>query len=142
MCCKYACQRAAAKLVASRKAAGRGSAGEQKEKTPPTFLKKILQVHGQRDIDPARLIGKKRRNKLAEAYQAPSYLIYIFREFAEDEHDDGFKDFRWVELDDLVANFTERQLKPLVAYEKALEQRMAAKKQKLADELEAAEDDD
>ena len=27
MCCTYACQRAAARLVASRKAAGRGSAG-------------------------------------------------------------------------------------------------------------------
>jgi len=136
MCCKYKCQRAAALLVAQRKAGAATADGECKEKALPTFCHKVIKVHGQRDFDPARLVGSKRRNSVAAADIVEAYLIY--GEFRAHERDSGFKDIRWVDLTDLVSNLTQRELKPLIDYEKKLEERMAAKKQKL---LEAEEDE-
>ena len=52
-----------------------------------------------------------------------SYLIY--GEFGEDERDVGFKDTRWVELTGLLY-LKSADTKKLIAYEKALAQRMAA----------------
>ena len=49
--------------------------------------------------DPDQLIGKKRRNKLTAA---DNTICYLTRgEFGEDEHDSGFTDTRWVELEEL-----------------------------------------
>ena len=135
MCWAYACQQAAHQAVLERKA-HRGGTGEGMEKAAPTFCHKVLSVHGQRDVDPACLVGAKRRNKLSASDTNVSYLIY--GEFGEDERDVGFKDTRWVELTDLL-NLKSADTKKLIAYEKALAQRMAAKRQKI---LDAAEDDD
>ena len=132
MCCKYGCQQAAHALVVARKAAAHGDAGGegQPKKVPPVFCFKIISVHGQQDVDPARLVGAKRRNKLANSDMEVSYLIY--GEFGEDERDTGFKDTRWVELTDLL-NLSHTEQKKLVAYERKLEQRMTVRKQKLVD---------
>ena len=53
--------------------------------------------------DPDQLIGKKRRNKLTAA---DNTICYLTRgEFGErDEHDSGFTDTRWVELEELYEN--------------------------------------
>ena len=53
--------------------------------------------------DPDQLIGKKRRNKLtaADTLFATSRDVSLF---GEDEHDSGFTDTRWVELEELYEN--------------------------------------
>ena len=116
--------------------AHRRSTSERTEKAVPTFCHKILSVHGQRDVDPACLVGAKRRNKLSASDTNVSYLVY--GEFGEHEHDAGFRDTRWVELTDLL-NLKTADTKKLVAFEKAFAQRMAEKRQKL---LDATEEDD
>ena len=130
MCSKYRCQRAACALVARRKAAACSSTAAQKGKAPPTFCYKILMVHGQRDFDPVQMVGAKRRNHVAVGDFCVSYLVY--GEFREHSHDHGFNDLRWVELSDLVSNLTKTQLKPLVVFEKKLEERMSASRQQLS----------
>jgi hypothetical protein len=55
----------------------------------------------------------------------------VFGRFAEDDADASFKDVEWVDLDDLMTNLTDDQLKPLVKYEKALATRMASAKKRL-----------
>ena len=49
--------------------------------------------------DPEQLIAKKRRNKLAAADKTICYLTR--GTFKEDQHDTGFTDTRWVELEEL-----------------------------------------
>ena len=59
-----------------------------------------------------------------------AYLIY--GRFAEDEHEPGFNDKRWVVLQELVENdWSTEDLKPLLTYEKELEKRMKRAKQQL-----------
>ena len=138
MCWTYACQQAAHQAVLERKA-HRGGTGEHTEMAAPTFCYKILSVHGQRDVDPAVLVGAKRRNKLSASDTTVGYLVY--GEFGEHERDVGFKDTRWVELTDLL-NLKAADTKKLVAYEKELAQRMAEKRQKLIDAAEEEDDDE
>jgi hypothetical protein len=68
-----------------------------------------------------------------------SYLV--FGRFEEDDDDDGFRDTQWVDLDDLMTNLTDDELKPLVRYEKALAKRMAHAKKRLRAAAQADEDD-
>ena len=133
MCWSYACQQAAHADVAARKAL-REATGERKEKAAPVFCYKILKVHGQRDFDPAQLVGAKRRNQHVDKESNISYLVY--GDFGENERDAGFKDTRWVELTDLM-NLSNSELKKLDKYEKELAKRMVAKRQQFID---AAED--
>ena len=124
MCCRYACQRAARALVSRRKTGNICSdddAGAGKE--PPTFCFEILAVYGQRDFDPAQLIGKRRRNEVSSDDFTISYLL--LGRFAEDEGDDGFLDTRWVDVEDLMANLDDDGLKPLASYESALKKRLS-----------------
>ena len=65
MCATYACQRAAAAEVAARKAGSRGDS-ERESKAPPVFCYEILLVNGQRDFDPANLVGKGEGNEGGE----------------------------------------------------------------------------
>ena len=65
----------------------------------PTFIFKIEAVLGMRFCDPEQLIAKKRRNKLAAADKTICYLTR--GTFKEDQHDTGFTDTRWVELEEL-----------------------------------------
>ena len=76
MCWSYACQQAAHLSVVERKAHRRGTS-ERTEKVAPTFCHKILSVHGQRDVDPACLVGAKRRNKLSAGDINVSYLVLV-----------------------------------------------------------------
>jgi hypothetical protein len=136
MCATYACQRAAAAEVAARKAGSRGDS-ERESKAPPVFCYEILSVNGQRDFDPANLVGKAKRNEVGEDEFVVSYLV--FGRFAEDEDDEGFKDTRWVDLEDLLQNepnLDGTQLKPLEAYEKKLAKRMAGEKKRLREAME------
>ena len=135
MCATYACQRAAAAEVAARKA---GTRGERESKAPPVFCYEILSVNGQRDFDPAKLVGKAKRNEIGEEDFVVSYLV--FGRFAEDEDDEGFKDTRWVDLEDLLQNLDGAQLKPLEDYEKKLAKRMAGQKKRLREAMEADEE--
>ena len=135
MCASYACQRAAHLQVSACKA----DAGDDApaDKAAPTFCYEIIEVYGHRDCNPLALKGKRKRNELPEDEHEPSYLI--FGTFAEDdEGDEGFKDTRWVDLDDLL-NLGEEKLEPLVKYEKGLAKRM---KQKRADMLQAREEEE
>ena len=54
----------------------------------------------------------------------------VFGRFAEDDDDTGFKDTRWVDLEDLVANLNDDELKPLDAYDKGHSKRMAAERKR------------
>ena len=135
MCATYACQRAAAAEIAARKAGIRGGdENEGSKKAPPVFCYEILAVYGERDFDPAKLVGKGRRNKVNEEDFAVSYLV--FGRFAEDEEEDGFKDTRWVDLEDLLQNLEGDELKPLEDYEKKLARRMAGEKKRLREAME------
>ena len=59
-------------------------------------------MYGERDFDPAKLVGKSRRNSVGQDEFVVAYLV--FGRFAEDEDDDGFNDTRWVDLEDLLQN--------------------------------------
>ena len=91
MCCRYKCQRAAAALRQARLAV--------RTTRRRTFIFKIEAVLGMRFCDPEQLIAKKRRNKLAAADKTICYLTR--GTFKEDQHDTGFTDTRWVELEEL-----------------------------------------
>ena len=84
-----------------RRSAGRGfqSDGGADDAVAPTFCYKIEAVLGMRCCDPEQLIAKKRRNKLAAADKTICYLTR--GTFKEDQHDTGFTDTRWVELEEL-----------------------------------------
>ena len=94
ICCRYACQKVAA---AQRRA--RLADGGADDAVAPTFCYKIEAVLGMRCCDPEQLIAKKRRNKLAAADKTICYLTR--GTFKEDQHDTGFTDTRWVELEEL-----------------------------------------
>ena len=94
MCCRYKCQRAAAAQRQARLAGGGAD-----DAVVPTFCYKIEAVLGMRCCDPEQLIAKKRRNKLAAADKTICYLTR--GTFKEDQHDTGFTDTRWVELEEL-----------------------------------------
>ena len=97
MCCRYKCQRAAAAQRQARLAGGGAD-----DAVVPTFCYKIEAVLGMRFCDPDQLIGKKRRNRLAAA---DNTICYLTRgTFKEDQHDAGFADTRWVELEELYEN--------------------------------------
>ena len=138
MCSSYQCQRAAAKAVAAGKAARRNDSGSDSIKAAPVFCVQVFSVHAVRDFDPGLLKGKAARNAVASDDFVLSYLV--FGRFAEDDADAGFKDVQWVDLDDLMTNLTDDQLKPLVKYEKALATRMASAKKRLRT-AQADEDD-
>ena len=133
MCCKYACQQAAAALCRQRRAGRRGGedAEDPNDDKEPSFCVEIRKVYGVRDIDSARLTGKKRRNTVLSAEYTISYLL--LGRFAEDDEEQGFWDTRWVDLVDLVANLDKKSLKPLAAYEKQLAKRMATARQRYAE---------
>ena len=119
MCSLYQCQRATAKAVAASKAARRNDSGSDSNmKAAPVFCVQVFLVHGVRDFDPGLLKGKATCNAVASDDFVLSCLV--FGRFAEDDTDAGFKDVQWVDLDDLMTNLTDDQLKPLVKYEKAL----------------------
>ena len=137
MCCLYKCQRAAAKAVAAGKAARRNDS--ESIKAEQVFCVLIFSVYAVRDFDPGLLKAKARRNAVASDDFVFSY--FVFGRFAEDDTDAGYKDVRWVDLDDLMTNLTDDELKPLVKYEKALVKRMADAKKRLR-VLAQADDDD
>ena len=96
MCARYKCQKAASELRQARLAGGGAD-----DAVVPTFCY-IEAVLGMRLCDPDQLIGKKRCNKLTAA---DNTICYLTRgEFGEDEHDSGFTDTRWVELEELYEN--------------------------------------
>jgi hypothetical protein len=127
MCSKYACQAAAHLLVIARR-----SKAQSDERNPkaaaPTYCYKIHSIHGQRDFDPGQLTAKKRRNAVDDADFEDAYLVH--GDFGEDEHDEGFKDTRWVLLSDIL-NLNETDLKLVVAYEKRLNNRQEDKRRAL-----------
>ena len=127
MCSKYACQAAAHLLVIARR-----SKAQSDERNPkaaaPTYCYKIHSIHGQRDFDPGQLTAKKRRNAVDDADFEDAYLVH--GDFGEDEHDEGFKDTRWVLLSDIL-NLNEADLKLVVAYEKRLNNRQEDKRRAL-----------
>ena len=51
-------------------------------------------------------------------------------DFGEDEHDEGYKDTRWVLLSDIL-NLNDTDLKLVVAYEKRLNNRQEDKRRAL-----------
>ena len=91
----------------------------------PTFCYKIEAVLGMRFCDPDQLIGKKRRNRLAAA---DNTICYLTRgTFKEDQHDAGFADTRWVELEELYENCGKAQLNGAVKkYRKAEDEAVKA----------------
>ena len=78
MCATYKCQRAAAMAVAARSrttavhATEGGSNGKEKM---PVFCYEIYSVYGMRDCDVSRVVGKKRRNELADEDKVVSILV-------------------------------------------------------------------
>ena len=92
------------------------------------YCYKIHSIHGQRDFDPGQLTAKKRRNAVDDADFEDAYLVH--GDFGEDEHDEGFKDTRWVLLSDIL-NLNEADLKLVVAYEKRLNNRQEDKRRAL-----------
>ena len=120
MCCRYKCQRAAAAQRQARLAGGGAD-----DAIVPTFCYKIEAVLGMRFCDPDQLIGKKRRNRLAAA---DNTICYLTRgTFKEDQHDAGFADTRWVELEELYENCGKAQLNGAVKkYRKAEDEAVKA----------------
>ena len=103
MCARYKCQKAASAQRQARLAGGGAD-----DAVVPTFCYKIEAVLGMRFCDPDQLIGKKRRNRLAAA---DNTICYLTRgTFKEDQHDAGFADTRWVELEELYENCGKAQL--------------------------------
>lgn len=76
---------------ARRRAAAAGVTAEEgaSVKVPPAFCYEILEVLGQREVDPSKLVGKKRRNAVADEDRAVSYLVRAT--FCEDKDDDGLR---------------------------------------------------
>lgn len=120
MCWHYACQRAAHTEVQARKERLGGGVAK-KQKVAPVFCMKVLEIHGQRDIDPAVLISAARRNKLGKSEMNVSYLVY--GELGEMQQDKGFSGIRWVELTDLL-NLGKSALTAMSKYETKLRERM------------------
>ena len=121
MCCRYKCQKAAAAQRQARLAGGGAD-----DAVVPTFCYKMIEaVLGMRFCDPDQLIGKKRRNRLAAA---DNTICYLTRgTFKEDQHDAGFADTSWVELEELYENCGKAQLNGAVKkYRKAEDEAVKA----------------
>ena len=120
MCARYKCQKAASAQRQARLAGGGAD-----DAVVPTFCYKIEAVLGMRFCDPDQLIGKKRRNRLAAA---DNTICYLTRgTFKEDQHDVGFADTRWVELEELYENCGKAQLNGAVKkYRKAEDEAVKA----------------
>ena len=120
MCARYKCQKAASAQRQERLAGGGAD-----DAVVPTFCYKIEAVLGMRFCDPDQLIGKKRRNRLAAA---DNTICYLTRgTFKEDQHDAGFADTRWVELEELYENCGKAQLNGAVKkYRKAEDEAVKA----------------
>ena len=120
MCARYKCQKAASAQRQARLAGGGAD-----DAVVPTFCYKIEAVLGMRFCDPDQLIGKKRRNRLAAA---DNTICYLTRgTFKEDQHDAGFADTRWVELEELYENCGKAQLNGAVKkYRKAEDEAVKA----------------
>ena len=120
MCARYKCQKAASAQRQARLAGGGAD-----DAVVPTFCFKIEAVLGMRFCDPDQLIGKKRRNRLAAA---DNTICYLTRgTFKEDQHDAGFADTRWVELEELYENCGKAQLNGAVKkYRKAEDEAVKA----------------
>ena len=100
-CCRYRCQKAAAALLAAANE-------DAEDDLAPTFAKSIEFILGQRFCDPAELNDEKRRNILSSSDFKRCYLIDGI--FATRPSDDGFRDKRWVEIDELVEKISEPDL--------------------------------
>ena len=74
----------------------------------PTFAKSIKFILGQRFCDPEELNDEKRRNILSSSDFKRCYLIDGI--FATSASDDGFREKRWVEIDELVEKISELDL--------------------------------
>ena len=122
MCARYKCQKAASAQRQARLAGGGAD-----DAVVPTFCYKIEAVLGMRFCDPDQLIGKKRRNRLAAA---DNTICYLTRgTFKEDQHDAGFADTRWVELEELYENCGKAQLNGAVKkYRKAEDEAVKARR--------------
>ena len=114
-----------AKRQASAQRQARLAGGGADDAVVPTFCYKIEAVLGMRFCDPDQLIGKKRRNRLAAA---DNTICYLTRgTFKEDQHDAGFADTRWVELEELYENCGKAQLNGAVKkYRKAEDEAVKA----------------
>ena len=97
-CCRYRCQKAAAALLAAANE-------DAEDDLAPTFAKSIEFILGQRFCDPEELNDEKRRNILSSSDFKRCYLIDGI--FATSASDDGFRDKRWVEIDELVEKISE-----------------------------------
>ena len=100
-CCRYRCQKAAAALLAAANE-------DAEDDLAPTFAKSIEFILGQRFCDPEELNDEKRRNILSSSDFKRCYLIDGI--FATSASDDGFRDKRWVEIDELVEKISEPDL--------------------------------
>ena len=113
-------------LVIARRS--KAQSEERNPKAAPTYCYKIHSIHGQRDVDPGQLAAKKRRNVVDDADFEDAYLVH--GDFVEDADDEGYKDTRWVLLSDIL-NWSETDLKVVVAYEKTLNKRQEIKRRAL-----------
>ena len=125
-CWTYSCQLAAALEVAKRRAGGGADATLFRL---PEFCVNIDKVLGVRDC-PDQLSRMQRRNTPFEVEDA-EIAYKIQGTFAESTIDAGCTDIRWVDLQDLVHNLNDAQLKLLDVYEKALSKRMVTARKKL-----------
>ena len=100
-CCRYRCQKAAAALLAA-------ADGDAADDLAPNFAKSIKFILGQRFCDPEELNDEKRRNILSSSDFKRCYLIDGI--YATGASDDGFREKRWVEIDELVEKISERDL--------------------------------
>ena len=89
----YLCQKAATALIAAAEE-------DAEEADTPNFLKEIKFILGQRFCDPEELNGEKLRNTLSSSDITRCFQIDGI--FAASDSDDGFREKRWVEIEELV----------------------------------------
>jgi hypothetical protein len=100
-CCRYLCQKAATALIAAAEE-------DAEEADTPNFLKEIKFILGQRFCDPEELNGEKLRNTLSSSDITRCFQIDGI--FAASDSDDGFREKRWVEIEELVVKIPKRDL--------------------------------
>ena len=98
-CCRYLCQKAATALIAAAEE-------DAAEADTPNFLKEIKFILGQRFCDPEELNGEKLRNTLSSSDITRCFQIDGI--FAASDSDDGFREKRWVEIEELVVKIPKR----------------------------------
>ena len=74
----------------------------------PNFAKEIKFILGQRFCDPEELNGEQRRNILSSSDFTRCFLVDGI--FAASESDDGFREKRWVKIEELVEKISKRDL--------------------------------